>query len=346
MTSMMYLGTSQGVMTLKSGDGRNWEQTAHGIREWQVTEVACVPGKPEQVFAATRGDGVWFSPDAGKTWRKPSYGRRGPGKVRCLAIDAQNPDTIYAGGEPIDLFVSHDAGRNWEAMDSLHDMPSVALVDYPAPWIEPHLRDIAIDPLDDRTVTVALQVGYMFRTTDGGATWKLLDRDVDADVHTIVVDPRLPSRMFVATGGHECRGGKVKGRALYRSLDGGASWAPTAMEFTQEYSVPLVMHPRDSAVLFSAVANSNPGDWGRPSGAESAVIRTTDGGNTWHQLVKGLEAASREFPQAIVIDEEHPDTLYMAPRSGALYASFDRGDSWTTLSAKLPEVQDIKLVRA
>lgn len=344
MGSLMYLGTSQGVMTLKSGDGRNWEHTAHGIQDWQVTEVAAVPGAPERVFAATRGDGVWLSQDAGKTWKKPNYGRRGPGKVRCLAIDPQDSNTIYAGGEPIDLFVSHDGGKNWEAMDSLRNMPSVASVDYPVPAVEPHLRDITIDPLDHRTMTVALQVGHMLQTTDGGKTWKLLNRDVDADVHTIVVDPKQPSRMFVATGGHECRGGKVKGRALYRSLDGGASWEPTAMEFTQEYSVPLVMHPSNTDTLFSAVANSNPGDWKRPTGAESIMIRTTDGGNTWHQLSKGLEGASRDFPQAIVIDDARPDTLYMTPRSGDLYGSFDRGDSWTTLSPKLPEVHDMKLV--
>lgn len=344
MATLMYLGTNQGVVTLRSSDGRAWEPAAQGLRDWQVTEVAVVPGAPHRVYAATRGDGVWLSEDAGNSWRKPNHGGRGPGKVRCLAIDPQDPETVYAGGEPIDLYTSHDGGRHWAIAEDIWAVPSVRSVEYPVPTVEPHVRDIAIDPKDRNIITIALQVGHMLRTTDGGATWRLLDRGVDADVHTIVVDPQRPARMFVATGGHECRGGKVKGRALYRSADGGESWEPTAMEFRQEYSVPLTMHPRNPDVIYSALANSNPGDWKRPTGAESAMIRTTDGGNTWRQLTRGLEGSTREFPQAIVIDEEHPDTLYMTPRSGDLYASFDGGDSWAVLPAKLPEVQDMKVV--
>ncbi|MEK7215517.1 MAG: hypothetical protein AAB289_07980, partial [Chloroflexota bacterium] len=54
--------------------------------------------------------------------------------------------------------------------------------------------------------------------------------------------------------------------------------------------------------------------------------------------------ASSPLLETDEIDDERPDTLYMTPRSGDLYASFDRGESWTTLSPKLPDVQDMKLV--
>lgn len=345
MGSVMYFGTDHGVVTLKNhnGQGNQWELAAQGLRDWSVPEVMVAAGAPDRVFAATRGDGVWLSVDAGRSWTKPSYGQRGPGKVRCLAVDPRDPQTVYAGTEPIDLFVSHDGCRTWERLESFRRMPSIGGVGYPVPFIEPHVRDIAIDPLDSRTITVALQVGHMLRTTDGGATWSLLNRDVDADVHTIVIDPRQPARMFVATGGEECRTGRVQGRALYRSLDGGASWQPTALEFAQEYSVPLLMDPTMPNTLYSAVANSNPGDWNRPTGAESAVIRTTDGGVSWHQLRKGLEDTSRDFPMAMVIDSERTGALYLGLRGGGVYVSHDRGDTWAALGLRVDAIQDMKL---
>ncbi len=100
MASILYLGTDEGVVTLKSEDGRSWKVEHHGLKDWQVPEVAVSPSAPNKVFAGTRGDGVWLSEDFGATWSKPSYGKRGPGKVRCLTIDPRDANTIYAGCQP------------------------------------------------------------------------------------------------------------------------------------------------------------------------------------------------------------------------------------------------------
>ena len=79
------------------------------------------PAAPHRVFAGTRGDGVWVSEDYGVSWRKPCFGRRGPGKVRSVALDPSNPNRVYAGTEPIDLFVSEDAAKSWTRLDSATD---------------------------------------------------------------------------------------------------------------------------------------------------------------------------------------------------------------------------------
>ena len=86
MASILYVATDEGVVTLKSADGHNWKQEHHGLKDWQVPEVAVSPQAPNKVFAGTRGDGVWVSEDFGATWKKPCYGKRGPGKVRCLIL--------------------------------------------------------------------------------------------------------------------------------------------------------------------------------------------------------------------------------------------------------------------
>ena len=217
MASILYVATDEGVVTLKSADGHNWKQEHHGLKDWQIPEVVVSPNAPNKVFAGTRGDGVWVSEDFGASWKKPCYGKRGPGKVRCLTFDPHDANTLYAGTEPIDVFISRDEAKNWERLDSVWNIPWVSTVTYPVAAVEPHVRDITIDPKDPKTMYVALQVGYMLKTTDGGKNWELLNKNLDCDVHTIVLHPEDSNKIFIATGGHDCRAGKAPGRALYSS---------------------------------------------------------------------------------------------------------------------------------
>jgi photosystem II stability/assembly factor-like uncharacterized protein len=347
MDSVFYVGTENGVSTIRTADRRSWQAENHGLEGWAVPKVAVVPTAPNKVLAATRGDGVWVSEDFGGKWKKPSYGKRGPGKVRALAYDPRN-NRLYAGCEPIDIFVSEDLGSTWERLDSVWDVPWVSTVTYPAPAVEPHVRDIVIDTEDPNTIYAALQVGYIIKSTDGGKSWKLIDRDYDCDVHTMVLDPTNPKKMLIATGGHDNRLGKTKGRALYMTPDGGETWEPLAMNFTQEYSVPLTMKPGDPNVLFSAVAHGQPGQWrARPeTGSESIIIRSTDGGKQWDKLETGISGASKQFPESIIVDPEESDLVYAACRNGDLYVSENGGDSWASADAPLSNVADMKLVHA
>jgi photosystem II stability/assembly factor-like uncharacterized protein len=346
MDTVLYVGCEEGVVSFRSPDGRSWQQEGHELRSWAVPKVATVPGAPDKVLAGTRGDGVWLSEDFGKSWKKPSYGRPGPGKVRALVTDASAPGRVYAGCEPIDVFVSEDLGQNWVRFDSVWDEPFVPTVTYPVAVVEPHVRDIVIDPADPNTVYAALQVGYILKSTDGGETWHILQKNYDCDVHTIVIDPRNRQHIMIATGGHDSRGGKVQGRALYASSDGGEAWTPAAMNFSQEYSVPLAMNPNDPNVLFSGLAHGQPNSWRRETGAESLMVRSRDGGQSWQDVSKGLEAASRDFPEAIVVDPEQTDTIYAGFRKGDFYASRDGGDSWEKLDIHAPSVADLRLVHA
>ena len=347
MGSILYVGTDEGLFTIRREDGGQWKVEGQSLNDWAIPKIAVLPTRPNLVFAGTRGDGVWVSEDFGKSWKKPCYGKPGPGKVRCVTVDPRDSNTVYAGTEPIDVFVSRDAAKSWQRLESVWNIPYVASVDYPVSTVEPHVRDITIDPKDSNTIYAALQVGFMLKSSDGGKSWKLLNRGLDADVHTIVIDPSNPKALFIATGGHDYRKGVAPGRALYKSADGGETWQPTAMNFPQEYSVPLVMHPKNPDVLYAALANGQPGQWRkRPTGAESLLIRTKDGGKKWERLNGSLSEISKNFAEAIAIDEESPDRIYAALRSGDLYSSDDGGDHWTRLDAKVPSVSDMKCVRA
>ena len=342
----LYLGTRKGAVALQSTDGETWEPLSEGLGGWEVPKLTVNQAQPQRVVAGTRGDGVWISEDAGQTWNKPSYGRRGPGKVRCVMIDDKDPDTIYAGTEPIDIFVTHDGAKSWERLESVWDLPSIASVTYPVPTVEPHVREIVQDPKTPTTLYSALQVGYILKSLDSGKTWHLLDKGLDLDVHTIVIDHKDPDRLFIATGGEGARQGLVDGRAFYRSADGGESWGPMALEFPHFYSIPLAMHPKNPNILYGAMATGDPRDWSRPTGAESVVIRSEDGGATWQEVGGGLAETSKVCPSGIIFDEENPDHMYVGLQNGEVYSSRDGGDSWGKLNVKVSSIANMKLVHA
>ena len=344
MATVLYLGTHEGAVTV-TNEGGSWELQHRGLSGWDVCEVAVNPATPSVVFAGTRGDGVWRSEDSGKSWSKPSYGRRGPGKVRCITPDPKDERTLYAGAEPIDVFVSHDSGASWDCLDSVWEQPFVGAIQYPVAVVEPHVRDIAIDATDSRTMYVALQVGHMMKTTDGGATWKLLNKHLDADVHTIGLSPNDPGHILVATGGHDYRLGKAPGKALYRSADGGENWQPTGASFSQEYSVPLAIDPTNPNLAFAGLAHGTPGDWRRPSGAEAIIVRTSDGGETWQEVAADVPDGGRAMAIGIAIDPLQPANVYAALSDGQVLGSHDGGDSWAPLEVRTPRPNDIKCVR-
>jgi photosystem II stability/assembly factor-like uncharacterized protein len=227
------------------------------------------------------------------------------------------------------------------------NIPSVSTVTYPVATVEPHVRDITIDPKEPNTMYVALQVGYMIKTKDGGATWELLNKNLDCDVHTIVLHPEDSNKIFIATGGHDCRAGKAPGRALYFSSDGGENWAPMAAEFKEEYSVPLTIHPRRPNVIYSAVANGQPGQWRkRASGAEAFLIQSMDAGKSWKKLDGEVSRANQSFVEAFAFDPANFDHMYAAQQNGDLFGSEDSGSSWFKLNVKAPHVSDMKAAHA
>ena len=345
MGTLLYIATGEGVVTVKPNGKDSWEAEQKGLAAWDINELAVEQSAPGRVYAATRGDGVWRSDDFGETWTKPNRGKPGPGKVKCVTIDPHDANTIWAGTEPIGLWVSRDACESWSAIDSVWNVPEVAEVDYPVAAVEPHVRDIVIDPKDPATIYLALQVGHMLKSTDGGTTWKLLNKNVDADAHTILSRPDDPKHLYLATGGHSARQENAPGRALYQSEDGGESWSPMGLEFEQEYSIPMVQHPTKPNVLYSALAKGQPGAWrSRDDGAQATMIRSEDGGKSWQALDTPPEIV-RDYAESFALDPDEPDNVFVATRAGEIFRSKDGGDSWASLGVKVRNVSDMRAVR-
>jgi photosystem II stability/assembly factor-like uncharacterized protein len=120
-----------------------------------------------------------------------------------------------------------------------------------------------------------------------------------------------------------------------------------AAEFKEEYSVPLVIHPKKANVIYSAVANGQPGQWRRrDSGAEAFLIQSTDSGKSWHKLEGEVSRASKSFVESFTFDPVDANRMYAAQRNGDLFGSEDSGASWFKLNVNVPELSDMKAAHA
>lgn len=176
------------------------------------------------------------------------------------------------------------------------------------------LTCIAFHPTDPNTVFVGAPAGGFWKTTDNGVTWTEFSSGLTRlGVSGIVVHPTTPNTIYIGTGDRD--GGDVPGYGVWRSLDGGLTWAPHNTGMGNRTINDLIMHPTNPNIMIAA-------------GSNSRIYRTSDGGANWASTAIGFN------PKDIAMHPTNPNILYA---SGTRYArSIDGGMTWTTITSVLP----------
>jgi photosystem II stability/assembly factor-like uncharacterized protein len=152
-------------------------------------------------------------------------------------------------------------------------------------------------------------------------------------IASIIVDPKDPKRLFVAAQGHPY--GPNSERGIYRSLDGGETWQKVLYKDENVGGMDLLFDPRNSQVIFASMWSSRRPPWttgGGYDGPGSGLYKSTDGGNNWQQLSKGLPGAAEGVARiGPAISLSNPDRMYAwvnATTGSGIYRSDDAGESW------------------
>jgi len=258
---------------------------------------------------------------------------RGGRTVGAAGI-ADQPNVFYIGVNNGGVWKTDDYGRTWNP--TFDDQPTGSI------------GAVAVAPSDPNIVYAGsgeglqrpdLSVGDgMYKSTDAGKTWRHLGLRDGQQIPQIIVDPRDPSRLFVAVLGHPY--GPNTERGVFRSTDGGANWQKVLYKDEHTGAVDLAFDPRNPQVVYAVLWQARQAPWenGAYSGPNSGLFKSVDGGNTWSQLTGGLPAFAQGLGRmGIGIAPSDPNRMYALVESretGGLYRSDDAGSHWTRVNTE------------
>ena len=223
------------------------------------------------------------------------------GDARSLAYDALNPDHILLGTSTGQMFSSIDGGRTWSRLGRLGGDEYV-------------LDHISIDPKDSNRIYVSAwsssgqQIGEVFRSTDGGASWQTLSAMHGKSIRAMAMF-KGDSSVLVA--------GALDG--VYRSQDGGDTWERLSPANSDDIKniESIAVDPKDPNTVYA-------GTW-------HLAWKTSDGGASWQHINKGMIDDSDVF--SVIVDHENPSVVFASACSG-IYKSETAGN----LFSKIPGI--------
>jgi hypothetical protein len=158
-------------------------------------QADCVAADGDRVIVGTRGAGALLSRDGGLHWERAELPEA---EVTAVAISPAD-GTLYAGTEPSRLFALRDGAR-WAELEALQDIPSRRRWSFPPrPWTH-HVRWIAPDPHRPERLLVAIELGGVMLSEDGGESFRDHPRGAKRDAHTLTWHPLAEGRAYEAAG--------------------------------------------------------------------------------------------------------------------------------------------------
>jgi xyloglucan-specific exo-beta-1,4-glucanase len=332
-----------------SGDrGATWAVSGRGLVDRNILGFAADPAAPSTLYASDQDQGLFRSADAGLDWSALTVPGLSPAAGR-LVIDPAHPSTLYLVAGP--LFKTTDGGATWQHLGTA-----------PVPRFPPgtgqfdslSLQGLAVDPSDPSTLYGA-EGAALFKSSDGGQSWASVAQaqDVEVDFFDVVVDPNAPATVYAAGAHVNAATSEPDGPTLFKSMDGGASWASVAAGLPAGL-VRLAVEPTSSRLYAGTggglfVSGDGGSSWQRQTGittepilavavpakgkvfavqAAAGVHRSKDGGASWLALNSGLDTFPANF--LVVADRPPPrqsssgptTTLYLGLAGGGLQ-SFD-----------------------
>lgn len=292
---------------------------------------------------AVWGAHLHVSRDDGETWQllenAPHYDdERG---LKAIWYVEPHGDRVFAGIEPAGLFMSEDGGETWRGVDSLNTHPTSATWQPAGGGLA--LHSVIVDPVDPQRLFCAVSAGGVYRSDDGGASWRALNRNVRADfqpemfpeagqcVHKLLQHPLQRERLYQQ---NHC--------GTYRSEDAGETWIEITAGLPSDFGYALALDASDPDTVFVIPEESS--HMRATIDGKLRVYRSRDAGTSWEALKNGLpqeNAYVTVLREGMCSDALDPCGVYFGTSSGHLFASRDGGDSWGMIAGFLPKILSV-----
>jgi photosystem II stability/assembly factor-like uncharacterized protein len=286
--------------------------------------LAQAPAAPAAQSAPPQFDSASF---AALQWR--NIGPFRGGRAVAVAGVPQQPRTFYFGSVGGGVWKTTDGGENWTNItDGQLKTSSVgALAVAPS---DPNVIYVGMGEHAIRGVMTSHGDG-VYKSTDAGRTWTHVGLPRTRHISKIRIHPTDPELVYVAAQGAAY--GATKDRGVYRSTDGGRTWAQQL--FVNETTGPsdLAMDPTNPRILYAAMWDHLRRPWEvRSGGPGSGIHKSTDGGATWQRVMTGLPATVGKIGVDV---SANPDRIYAiveADPKGGLYRSDDGAKTWQLMN--------------
>ncbi len=310
---------------IKTTDGGVWwSRVKKGVPvSLNVKCIAIDPHVTSTLYLGTVEGGIYKSIDAGENWVSMSSGMetKKPGKpsaafrtINALAIDPQNPNTLYAATQA-GIYKSINGAENWvEVSNGLTDIQDPQWQDYTGGVIA---YAVAIDPTNSQIIYAATYGKGVFKSADGGTSWtgtllalgknKMFggiqafgENEMSVGVQALAINPKQPTIIYAGT--------TLSG--VFKTSNAGKSWEPvnTGLGSQATKVGSLMIDPQNPNTVYA--------------GTQRGVIRTTNGGQNWKFINSGLQPVpNMDQPVVLAIDPLNPHTMYAGTTLLGIYKS-------------------------
>lgn len=259
---------------------------------------------------------------------------------RVVAIDAlySNPDVIFVGGASAGVWKTDNGGSSWKPL--FDDQPILNIGSIKIQQSNPDVIWVGTGEGNPRN---SLNLGDgIFKTLDGGKTWKRMGLEKTKNIHRIIIDPNNPNVVYAAAIGNPYTPHSERG--VYKTTDGGATWEKVLYTNDTSGCGELVMDPSNPNKLIANMWQHQRKPWNFNSGGPgSGLYITVDAGKTWKKLGKEDGIPDGNLGRiGLAFAASQPSRVYAkieATKNG-FYKSDDGGFTWTLVNSDPAQVTD------